>query len=69
MDSELLVNCRNHKTAEVPISAAARLVRCTVPDPAIAARGQLREEALERLQARAGRDEVVADLLTVLGLV
>lgn len=62
--TELLVNCRNGQRQE-------RTVPGTVAEepPAHLAAIRLRREAMERLQARAARDEVVADLLTVLGLV
>lgn len=72
-ETEIIINLRNGQRGEVPLSENAFVVResCILrEDPEQAARVQAQQDALARLQARAAAgDEVVADLLTVLGLV
>lgn len=70
-DRELLVNLRNGQRAEVPLSEQAGAVReDTQPRMrTLDVQQALAGAALFRLRARAAEgDEVLADLLTVLGL-
>jgi hypothetical protein len=63
--SELIVNCRNKARSERPLVQAVPFVPS---DLAAQARAAAREAALRRLREKAAQDEVLADLLTVLGL-
>lgn len=68
-DTEHLRNLRNGKNAEVPLSDNAAAVRAVLPDPELARQEAVRLHALARLRVRAALgDEVLADLLTALGL-
>jgi hypothetical protein len=64
-DTELLVNLRNGQRAERLVTRNANM---QAEHAAAVAAEMNRRQALARLQARALGDEVVADLLTVLGL-
>lgn len=63
-DTELLINCANRQVLERPLE----LPRLEIAEDALQQLEVRRRQALARLQIRALDDEVVADLLTVLGL-
>lgn len=72
-ETELIVNLRNHRRAEQPLSENARTVRTAAVLDASLLEAQRRDAALVRLKLRALElqalgDETLADLLTVLGL-
>jgi hypothetical protein len=67
---ELLINLRNHKQEERPLSEEALAFRgeSVLISNSMAAQERKREEALGRLRERALEDETLADLLMVLGI-
>ena len=67
---ELLVNVRNKKTLERPLSAQLAEVRDAIHLVTTQEneRAQARRAAAERLAERAKNDEVLSDILLVLGL-
>lgn len=69
--SELIVNLRNHAREERPVPEEIAEVREQMGryGELLATQEQLRSEALTRLMQKALKDDTLADLLLVLGLV